>query len=444
MSQVVRPDLEHKVSFMNQLDSEEKVENAIRSAIDENNPDQLPKLLEQLDTFQIAKTLQQMRYVDHPVCKLFAYAIVQGASRDILEKFIQKQPPLNDNIAAYKAGGSKDMMTDRDTWMFYFGTPMQLAALAGNVEAIKYLNERGVELDSVKGDATHGCIKLRPIDLACLKGHAGVIEAFANMHFDFNSENEDGNPPLHAICAAKGNPNIATSVRALQNCGVDLTALNQQNKTALQLIGNNCDEIKQLLIQEFFYKALIDRNLELLSQMQQLGADLEKSHIPGTSALNILCGFMGGGDDTAQALANSREILPLIQFLVKAGARKDTSSGEGIYKGQTPLQILEGKVLRKIQMVDPRKVDENLDQLIEVLNEAITLLGGQVKLPQPIQVSRERVQETIVREPKRPLKDKKVEALTPPAPKTSSSSACGYISFAVGIVAIYAYNYFQE
>eukprot|EP00026_Physarum_polycephalum_P005269 Phypoly_transcript_05300.p1 GENE.Phypoly_transcript_05300~~Phypoly_transcript_05300.p1 ORF type:complete len:633 (+),score=110.78 Phypoly_transcript_05300:63-1961(+) len=74
---------------------------------------------------------------------------------------------------------------------------------------------------------------LSPVYAAALRGHVGIIRLLLENSFNANSQNEQGNTPLHALVSKPGIEDIASGIDLLVDAGANVNAENQHGDTPL-------------------------------------------------------------------------------------------------------------------------------------------------------------------------------------------------------------------
>lgn len=89
------------------------------------------------------------------------------------------------------------------------------AAERGHVSTLRYLHERGVDLD--KEVIGHGIAGWRPLDVGAASGHENVVDFFHKIGADFSFavKGSDGRKPLVDVVRLNGHSDLADKIERL-------------------------------------------------------------------------------------------------------------------------------------------------------------------------------------------------------------------------------------
>jgi len=106
--------------------------------------------------------------------------------------------------------------------------PIHLAALAGNVETVKWLLDNGAKIDARSGKNE------TPLQMAASKGNVDVIRYLRKQGANVNVKDNNGFTPLHwAILNAGSVENYVENIKCLADLGADVNARDNKGLTPL-------------------------------------------------------------------------------------------------------------------------------------------------------------------------------------------------------------------
>ena len=168
---------------------------------------------------------------------------------------------LHDTVLSFNSLGIEEAL-ERDRSMInqvdeFERTPLGWAALRGDLSAVKFLVQKGADVNINSGSSP-------PLSLAGAYGHHQCVEVLLNHGADMNFVARDGRTPLHRA-AVSGYSNVKT-LKVLIRHGADIDALSCAKVTPLEF-------------------AIYFDNPEFASKLISLGAGFGNQSSAGSNAL---------------------------------------------------------------------------------------------------------------------------------------------------------------
>ncbi|MHB9147566.1 MAG: ankyrin repeat domain-containing protein [Candidatus Amoebophilus sp.] len=172
--------------------------------------------------------------------------------------------------------------------------PLHKACEVGNLEAVKYLVEKGADLNA-KGNRDY-----TPLHYACRKGNLEIVKYLLEQGADIQAKNMWNDTALHYACE-KGNLEV---VKYLLEQGADIQAKgNGSESTSLHFacMNGHLEVVKYLLEQgaDTQAKGVYDRtplhyacekgDLEVVKYLLEQGADIQAKNKYGRTPLHYAC-----------------------------------------------------------------------------------------------------------------------------------------------------------
>lgn len=215
-------------------------------------------------------------------------------------------------------------------------TPLMLAAKNGNIQIVRALIEKNVDLNA------RDLLGFNALFLACKSGHFDVVRELVNAGVSVNQPDFGRNTPL---LVALGNGHI-TLAKYLVDLGADVNAKDPGDETVL---------MKAAALGEVeFVKLLLDPGLDV--NFRSRGGFTALVHAAtGNHLATVEVLLQAGADpnmlncwETPLASAAKKSNLKMLQVLLDAGAKVETPAADGdtaydlaeIYKQQEALELL--------------------------------------------------------------------------------------------------------
>ncbi|XP_074598395.1 protein fem-1 homolog A-like [Brevipalpus obovatus] len=160
---------------------------------------------------------------------------------------------------------------------FHFVTPLWCAAVSGKLDVLKFLVERGADIDSVSDKGS------TPVRSACYMNHVAVVSYLIDLGADISRPNYSG-----GTCLINAIQSLKLCQLLLEN-GADVNAKDYQGKTAL-------------------HYAIGERNIHTVALLLEYGADAYARTVSGDDPLQIAC--MKLDEEIFKYLIRSRQFPP--------------------------------------------------------------------------------------------------------------------------------------
>ena len=182
-----------------------------------------------------------------------------------------------------------------------YNPPLEMAARQGDIDVVRYLLGRGANVDVTDADGS------TPLHTAVNYGHLEIVRALVAAGADVNRPDplaEDMTPLLRAVSPIDRKENAAEMIRLLVQAGADPNQCDAVGGTPLLSVIDGC-------------------NLDLVSLLLSLGADVHRRDVYGDGALNHAVLAAG-----PHRLPQER-VLPVVEALLAAGADPSVRNKEG-------------------------------------------------------------------------------------------------------------------
>jgi len=160
---------------------------------------------------------------------------------------------------------------------FHFVTPLWCAAVSGKLDVLKFLVERGADIDSISDKGS------TPVRSACYMSHVSVVSYLIDLGADISRPNYSGGT---CLINAIQSPRLC---HLLLEHGADVNAKDYQGKTAL-------------------HYAISERNIRTVDLLLCWGADAHARSISGDDPLQIAC--LKLDEESFKYLIKRREFSP--------------------------------------------------------------------------------------------------------------------------------------